>query len=275
MFTHKKYAIKYTSGKLVVSGEKLELKQYYTPINCDTRDYEIKKDKNSGNEKRLDNLLRARQNVRQIVWCNVTPHTKFLTLTTSDIVLDKKIFKRRLTTFIQAMKREGYKLRYLGVLERQVERGKKEGNIGSIHAHLIIFNDEFIPFEIINKHWNGMTDIKVLNGLKYDNNEKIRDIGAYVCKYITKESCQEWGSQSFFCSNGLKRPYSIQQIVYKNELGEYLCTDTNNKFAIDSMLSNCQYIYGDRIPIEYDLGGVHCQYITYEQYTKSEVMKNA
>lgn len=275
MFTHSNYAVKYTTGKLIVSGNKLELIQYSMPVRSDTRDYEIKKNKNSGNEKRLDNLLRARQNVRQIVWCNVTPHSKFLTLTTSDIVLDKKIFKRRLTTFFQAMKREDFALRYLGVLERQKERGIKEGNLGSIHAHLIIFNDEYIPFEIINKHWQGMTDIKVLNGLKYNDNEKIRDIGAYVCKYITKEACQEWGSRSYFCSNGLKRPYSIQQIVYKNEVGEYIGSDTDNQFAINSMLNNCDYVFGARYSIDCDFGGVHSQYITYEQFNKSDVFKNA
>lgn len=231
----------YTTGKMVLCGDVVEFKQYSIPYSCEKKFFFVPKCKDNASDdyvKRDDNLFRARSKVRQLIWANITQHSKFLTLTTSDVCLDKDVFKRRLTTFIQAMKREGYKLKYLGVFERQIERGKKEGNLGSIHAHLVIFNDEYIPFEIINKHWQGITDIKVLNGLKYNSDEVITDIGAYVCKYLTKESLNEWGSHSYFCSLGLNKPVEIRQYQYKGDT-DWLGNDEDNASAIDNVLSTC------------------------------------
>lgn len=171
--------------------------------------------------KRLDNLKRARDSVAAIVYTNLTPHTKFLTLTTAKTVLDVSVFSRMLTTFFQAMKRKGYDLDYIYVLERQKKRGKKEGNEGSLHAHIIIFNDEFIELEVLNKCWkHGNIDIKILDGLRCKNNKKsqelIRNPASYVCKYITKESVAEFNEKVYRCSKGLKRPVEIN-----NELSVY------------------------------------------------------
>lgn len=143
-FQNSKKCNLYITDKIVLSGAKIEKTSYSVPIMCDfEREHTPQRNAaNAENGKRDDNLARARQTVRRIIWQNMTPHTKFLTLTCADICLDKKVFCRRLTTFFQSMNRQGYKLKYLYVLERQLERGKKEGNAGTIHAHIVVFNDE-------------------------------------------------------------------------------------------------------------------------------------
>ena len=143
--------MEYKGGSVTVFMNCIEIKTYSLPYKCGSRDYEINKDKNNANSeyiKRSDNLSRARKKIFSIVNANLTSHTKFLTLTCRENILDYSKIKRMFTTFVQAMKREGFKLRYLGVLEHQLERGKKNGDSGAYHIHLVIFNDEYIPFVI-------------------------------------------------------------------------------------------------------------------------------
>ena len=173
-----------TSGCVRVFNDYIEVKEYKNHYSCGPRDYEIKREdkkkerKNNNIEfvKESKNLKRAQQNVRDIINANILPHSKFLTLTCKDNILEYSKIKRMFTTFVQAMKREGFTLRYLGVLEHQKARGLKNNDEGALHIHLIVFNDEFIPFEIINKHWNGYTDIHILNGLRVKDNQKINKL---------------------------------------------------------------------------------------------------
>jgi hypothetical protein len=214
--------------KYVFCGDYLILKEYSVPYIVGQRksDKCIKKfsdDTSANNPKRYDNLKRARDTVAAYVYTNLTPHTKFLTLTTADTVLDVPVFQRKLQTFLQAMKRNGYDLDYLYVYERQKERGKKEGNAGSLHAHMIIFNDEYINMDILKKCWpHGRVELKILDGLRCKNNKKsqelIKNPASYVCKYITKESVAEWNEKVFRCSKGLKKPITINNevVVYSD-----------------------------------------------------------
>lgn len=206
----------YSAGKVYATQNTILVKKYNYPYKLGKREHKVEKNPNRENfEKREDNLFRARTKVKNVINSNLSPHTKFLTLTTQNTVLDEKLFRRKLTTFFQAMKRENYSLRYLYVLERQKERGKKEGNEGSFHAHIIIFNDEYIPYEIINKHWKGNTDIHILDGLKYDDNEKINSVADYVCKYITKENLNDFNKHCYFTSNNLIKPLEFSLPIYK------------------------------------------------------------
>ena len=215
-----KIAHKNLGCRIVVSGDVVEFYEYDKPISIDyERQHEIKKQKTENSIKREDNLYRARKLVRELVWANMTSHTKLLTLTYKDTQLDEKVFIRHFQTFLQAMKRDGYKLDYLYILERQKERGEKEGNEGSLHPHVVIFNDEFIPLDVISKNWkHGTFDIHILDGLRCvdgkTKDEKIRNAGAYICKYITKESSLEWGSRVFRHSKGLKRPDETKFYAY-------------------------------------------------------------
>lgn len=187
--------------KVVVSGDIVEMYFYKVPIVCgNKRKHEITKNSKEEQEKRKDNLYRARQNIRRIVWSNQSKYTKFVTLTYAKTTLDIKKVRRDITTFVQCMRRCGYDMKYLYVLENQKERGKKEHNNGCIHVHMLLFIDMYIPKEDLEKCWkHGYIGIE-----KIDN---VRNLGAYVCKYITKDNLAEFGKRCYSCSIGLDRPF--------------------------------------------------------------------
>lgn len=188
--------------KVVVSGDTVEIIEYSTPVPCcferETK-IERKEENTEEIQKREDNLYRARKNVRHIIWCNQTKYTKFVTLTYADTVLDFDVVLNDIRTFVKSMRRKGYDMKYLYVLENQKARGEKEGNDGCLHVHMLIFLDKFIKLEDLNTAWkHGQTDIKVI--------DDINNLGAYVCKYITKDNIAKYGRKTFACSKGLKRP---------------------------------------------------------------------
>lgn len=254
-------AKKFLGYKAVICGNTLEFYHYEKPFYADyKRQYEIqKKEVDDEAEKRLDNLSRARKKVRQIVLSNLTPHTKILTLTYAKTQLEVSVFYKDFQSFLQKMKRAGYKLKYIYVLERQKERGKKEGNIGSIHPHIIIFNDEIIPIQTIIRCWGlGSVDIHMLNGLRYKKDEvgkkgdgeKIRNAGAYMCKYLNKESELEFGSHCYKCSLGLKRPIEHNFYTYKTEYDDRVDYTTDDLQGLKNLRGLCddnEYSYQQKI----------------------------
>lgn len=195
----------YISFRVVKSGEKIEVVRYQMPIKCGVeRGFTQKKksiDELDGTEeKREDNLARIRTTIRRIVWSNIGQYSKFLTLTYKQTILDPNLVRKHLATFFKGMKRAGYDLDYLYVLEHQKERGEKEGNEGCLHVHIIIFHDKYIPWQTIKRYWkHGSIDIHALR--------HIEDVGAYVCKYITKDNLKDFGARAFATSQGIKRSY--------------------------------------------------------------------
>lgn len=262
----KRYIIK----KCVVSGNRVEFYNYSVPVRCQfVREKNVLKNYLSDNVKREDNLSRARQNVRRIIWSNLSLYTKFLTLTTAEACLDLSEFSHKMKMFFQSMKRQGFELKYIYVIERQLERGKKEGNAGSLHAHIVVFNEEKIPLKVLKKAWtHGRTELKILNGLRWDKDyrgyrkgDRVTDVGAYVCKYITKESSLEFGSRTYRCSNGLIRPFSVD-VIGDGDLKEGIFPyvfDDSGKQAYD--------IYKDIVKIHYmDAKIVPMRYTERESY---------
>ena len=214
-------------GRMFVSGSTVESYTYSRPIRYGyEREYEIKR-KPEPSEKRSDNLVRAQRNVRQIVWANLGRYTKFLTLTYAETVLEVAEFKKNFDAFRKAMSRRGYKMRYLYVLERQKERGEQEGNEGCLHCHIVLFNEEYIPYKDILECWTyGGIDIHVLKGMKYQDNhksaDKINDLAAYVSKYITKDSVALPGNKTYACSLGLERASLLRNFCYMWDTGRGL-----------------------------------------------------
>ncbi len=230
--------------KYVFCGDYLKIKSYSKPylLGVSRSDECVKsKDNSARNPKRYDNLKRARDKVAEIIYCNLSPYTKFLTLTTADTVLDIKQMDRMLQTFQQAMRRNGYDLKYLYVYERQKKRGEKEGNSGSLHVHMIIFNDEYIDMQILKKCWkHGRVELKILNGLRVKDGKKseelIKNPASYVCKYITKESVAEWNEKVYRCSKNLKRPIEINNQIWLYNGGgisDEICENLKEHFTQD------------------------------------------
>lgn len=198
-------------SRVVVSGDKVEVYNYSSPIRSGyERAFEIVRKscgEDESKKKRLDNIARARQNSRRLIWSNVTPKTKFVTLTYAETVLDPKKVKHDVKMFVQFLRRANYDCPYFYVMEHQAKRGEKEGNAGCLHVHMLIFNDEKLPLDLLNSAWkHGQTDICVVRGKMDPSGNMITDIGAYVCKYITEQGVSDFGKHYYGCSKGLKRP---------------------------------------------------------------------
>ncbi len=207
----KKYALKRRDMKVIISGDIVEVYEYLIPISVEKRDYEIIKGSREEAEKRVDNLNRARAEIRRYIWQNITPYSKFITLTYKDTCLDYEKLTYDFKQFIKRMNRAGYKkLKWLYVTEHQKERGKKEGNDGSLHIHCVLFYDDYIPFEIINKCWGlGGTDIHRIDNLN--------NVGAYVCKYLTKDEFCLFEKNSYHISRSLEKSQELCHDSYMSE----------------------------------------------------------
>lgn len=265
------------SAKVIVSGQTVEFKDYKKPFLIDNkRKHDCVRTNN--NEKRSDNLFRAKEKVKHIIWCNISEYTKFLTLTYKDIVLDYKDFKKDFDSFRKSMSRMGYNLKFLYVLERQKERGIKEGNEGCIHCHMVIFNNEYIPFQDINKAWKfGSTDIHVIEGTRYTGNEraeKIKDLGIYVSKYITKDTMALPGNRTYSCSLGLNRPNEYKISQYRFFANNHLdITDNPHDLELyDNFLYKTNVYHAETIPIEYKNSSGDT--VTNSIYYRRGVLKN-
>lgn len=191
-------------SRVVISGDIVEVYYYSSPIRCGhERKYDIvHKDKEVIDDacaKRDDNIFRARQMVRRLIWANMGRYTKFVTLTYAKTELEVAKVQHDIKMFAKHLRRNGYEMNYVYVLENQKERGEKEGNEGCLHVHMPIFNDEKLPLDLLNKAWpHGYTDISSVR--------RIKDLGVYICKYITKDAATVFGRHVYGCSRGLKRP---------------------------------------------------------------------
>ena len=189
----------------------VEVREYRVPILCDTGGEGSKKGfkkPSDDSQKRADNLFRARALIRDIIWANEGEYTKFVTLTYAKPCLDVDKCRNDIKNFNRSMRRMGYDMRYLYVLEHQRKRGEKEGNEGSLHVHMVLFVDQKVFLDDLRKAWPHCPhpDVKQVR--------KIKNLGAYVCKYLTKDNLAEFGRRSFNCSVGLDRP---REVRYYNE----------------------------------------------------------
>ena len=153
-------------------------------------------------------IRRAKSNLFLTVSSNITTYSKFMTLTTSQTTLDRDDILTMFNQFRKNFMRIfNYKLKYVGVLERQKKRGIKEGNEGSWHIHLIVFNDAKLPFTKLKQAWAsyGSIDIKRLKHYTH--------IPIYLMKYLTKETIG-LNKKSIIKSQGLKK----EKVMYHTDV---------------------------------------------------------
>lgn len=208
------------------AGKKLTIKKY---DKLNTYNFTIKSIRpvtkgksNKMKENFLKSLARARQNVFDIISCNVNnipdyfgnkQMPKFITLTFKDNVTDSKFanleftkFNKRLSYYLYGENKNV--LKYICIPEFQKR--------GAIHYHVLYFNLPYIEFENLGHVWgNGFVFVESVK-------DNIEDYAKYVAKYMNKENSK--GEENFdiylskgmlnqkryFTSRGLKRP-----IVYK------------------------------------------------------------
>ena len=204
--------------KIVISGNVIEYYRYLKPLNVEPREHDIEKNRETSEGKRDRNLYRARADLRRAIWCNQTKYTKFVTLTYKDTELDQDNVIYDYKQFIKKLRRREFIVPYVYVTEHQKKRGIKEGNAGSLHIHSLLFTDEFISADIINTCWGlGNTDIHSL--------KDVNNLGAYVCKYLTKEEFDLYHKHSYHLSRGLKKPEVLTTDGY---IGQWRDMYSNN-----------------------------------------------
>lgn len=192
--------------KVVKSGSVLEVYEYKNPVKygysggkggrkkADT----VKSEESEENREKV--LSRARKDLRRIVNSNIEKNSKFLTLTFAENITDIKSANYEFNKFI---KRLNYKLEYKVAYSAVVEFQKR----GAVHYHVILYNTpQKLDMSVLTAMWgNGYIKLN-----KIDN---VDNVGAYVCKYMTK--CEDEkklrGKKLYFNSRGLKKPEEIKE----------------------------------------------------------------
>lgn len=194
--------------KIIMSGKVLELYEYKNPIKRGysggkggrKKSSDIAKEEKEENREKV--LNRARRDLRRIVNSNVVEYSKFLTLTFEENIQDIAWANREFSKFIMRVNYHlGFKVAYSGVIEFQKR--------GAVHYHVIFYNT---PRKL------NLNDLRAVWGHGHIKLNIIRDVdnvGAYVCKYMTK--CEDEkklrGKKMYFNSRGLKKPQEIKEPV--------------------------------------------------------------
>jgi hypothetical protein len=172
-------------SKVIYTDNVIQYYNYSKPIYKGVKSDRDNYEKSLFGEKSKSSLHRARNNLLMTINANVTTYSKFITLTTKNTVLDRDVFLQYFKQFQKNFYRIfGYNIKYVSVLERQKERGRKEGNKGSWHIHMIVFNPDKIDFEKLKQAWQyyGSVDIKKVR--------QVEELGIYMVKYLTKDNVQ-------------------------------------------------------------------------------------
>lgn len=213
-------SIKSYNKKAVVSGDIIEIYNYKNDVLYDYKDTKNTRKGRQATAKVEDKLLnrkkvlqRSRRDIRRLVNCNIQKNSKFVTLTFADNVTDIKQANYEWKKFKQRLEsRIGYKLQYLVVIEFQ-ERG-------AIHYHCVMFNLSYIDSNDLAGIWN--------NGfIKINRIDRVDNVGAYVCKYMTKDNNNNKliGQKMYFTSRGLKKPVEIKESERVDSLATSLPSD--------------------------------------------------
>lgn len=205
-----KSGIESVKSKVIVSGVVIEVYEYERPVfkGYKSNGGRYKEADEKGKEKnRQDTLRRARQEIRRIVNANVGAYgpeftAKFLTMTFADNVTDLdyanqefKKFIKRLNYYVFGTKEAN--LRYTVIVEFQKR--------GAVHYHVMLYNVPFMPVKEISRIWgHGHVWINKI--------DDVDNVGAYVCKYLTKAQDDERlrGRKCYFNSRGLFKPVVIE-----------------------------------------------------------------
>lgn len=195
--------------KCVISGDVIEVYEYEKgylvesdAINPQGRGSEASEEDKAINRDKVSS--RARKTVRRLINANIGQYgddcsAKFLTLTFADNITDPKTANYEFTKFIKRMNYEIFgtknaNLRYVAVIEF-TKRGR-------VHYHVVLFNIPYIKAQELSDIWsNGFVKINKIN--------HVDNVGAYVCKYMTKDNDKLVSNKSYFASRNLFKPDEI------------------------------------------------------------------
>lgn len=228
--------------KVVKSGKVTEIYNYqnrrfrgFTGLNNTGR---IGKGNANKDVNRDKVLYRARRDIRNIVNTNFNPMSKFLTLTFEENITDVAEANNEFRQFVKRINYNVFKtkksvFKYTVVPETQQR--------GAIHYHVVCYNLPYVPVEKLGEIWgNGF--------IKINKIEHVDNVGAYVCKYLSKEECESFrGKKCYFNSRNLNKPLEITQekkvsevLAHLENLQPKICKSYNNEYTGD--VSYRQYI---------------------------------
>lgn len=186
--------------KVVTAGQKQQFFNYSQPQFKGYKVFRTDYTKDTEGEKAESNLQRTRNALVLLIDANAGQYSKFITLTFAQTELNRNEAFKKFNQFRQDFQRSfGYPLRYVLVIEHQKKRGIKEGNDGSLHFHLVVFNESKLPFSQLKHIWGkyGSLDIKKV--------DSTNNLGVYMAKYLTKEE-QQLNKKGFTSSANLQKP---------------------------------------------------------------------
>lgn len=202
--------IRQFNKRVIVSGNVLEIYEYEKPV---AKGLETKRKGRSNapftsDEVKAENrskiASRARAYVRRKV--NANPQlNKFLTLTFVENLTDLDKARYEFDKFIKRLKTRFKNVQYIAVVEYQ---GR-----GAIHFHLLC-NLPYVNVNELAKIWKH-------GFIKINRIDNVDNVGAYVTKYMTKDSIDERliGRKCYSMSKGLNEP---QEYTREEEINEIL-----------------------------------------------------
>jgi len=205
--------IRWSTRRLVVSGDTFELYTYPRPYfyNWGPRGRTSSEGIKRADKKRDDHILRARRQIRRLINANLaTQVPKFITLTFAKNIHTLKEANPQFTRFQKELQRRYGRGRYLCVPEFQKR--------GAVHFHVIYFDLPYIKNikSVMAKLW-GKGWVKVIAV------REIRNIGAYVSKYLQKGvgDKRTVGHKGYFRSRGMLLPeeFRAEESIDKKLLG--------------------------------------------------------
>lgn len=230
--------------KLVKSGDVYEFYNYENPVftgftSKGGRHHEINTSLEVKEQNRDRALARTRRDIRNLVNCNYNQYgvlSKFLTLTFKEDVTDLKEANKYFTDFVKRINYQvfGTKksvLKYTCVPEIQWERHRKYG-VKVWHFHVVLYNMPYVEQSDLVEIWGRGT-------VWIEKVDHADNVGAYICKYITKESAVELvGKKSVSNSRGLYKPIEITDKKKVSEVLAHLETSEQYKLKYQNTYIN-------------------------------------
>ncbi len=197
-----KFRIKKFNRRLVLSGNVLEYYEYEKPIVKGLKMKLIGRAASAftSEETKAENRKKTAQRSRITVrrYANANPQlSKFLTLTFAENQQDLAVARYELDKFLKRVKTRYKDLQYICVVEFQVR--------GAIHFHMLC-NLPYVSAEELAELWgNGF--------IKINRIDNVDNVGAYITKYMTKETFDERlaGKKCYSMSKNLQVPEEYTQ----------------------------------------------------------------
>lgn len=192
--------------KIIIAGNVIEVYQYENDVLYGYKDKKktvagrksVATDEDKGiNRDKV--LSRARRDLRRIINSNIQKYSKFLTLTFKDNITDLDKANNEFKKFIKRLNYNfNIKLKYSVVIEFQKR--------GAIHYHCLLYNlTQKVDIKKLTDIWsNGFIKINAI--------DNVDNVGAYVCKYMTKTDDDRLkGRKMYFNSRGINKFQEIKE----------------------------------------------------------------